>query len=178
VRLLQLALVLFCVLLAPACGSREEPAAGPTNTSTATTSRDALPEAVAKKKDAIVAAAHAFDYEGLEALLDPAEFTYSFGESGDPVGYWRRLEEEAEVPILGDYLPVILGAPFAKQKDIYVWPSAHAKKPSEWSARDRRWLSNLYTEDEIRGFEQAGSYLGWRVGIRDDGTWLFFVSGD
>jgi hypothetical protein len=27
-------------------------------------------------------------------------------------------------------------------------------------------------------FEQAGSYLGWRVGIRKDGTWLFFVAGD
>ena len=169
--------MLFCALLAPACGSTNEPQAGPTNTFT-TTADDELPAAVADKKQAIVTAAHAFDYDGLEKLLDPAEFAYSYGESGDPVGYWRRLEEEAEVPILGDYLPVILGAPFARRDDTYVWPSAYVKKPSEWTAEDRQWLENFYSEEEIRGFEKAGNYLGWRVGIRKDGHWLFFVSGD
>jgi hypothetical protein len=118
------------------------------------------------------------DYARLGTLLDPAHFSYSFGESGDPVGYWRRLEEVGEVPILGDYLPVLLSGPFAKKDNIYVWPRAYAKKPSEWTAEDRRWLGNFYTEQEIRGFERAGAYLGWRAGIRKDGTWLFFVEGD
>jgi hypothetical protein len=167
---LVLVLVLLCALFASGCGSEK---------STSTTSPGPeLPAAVADKRDAIVTAAHAFDYDGLEALLDPAEFSYSFGESGDPVGYWRRLEKEGEVPILGDYLPVILGGPFAKRDGIYVWPSAYAKKPSTWTAEDRRWLENFYSEQEIRGFEQAGAYLGWRVGIREDGTWLFFIAGD
>jgi hypothetical protein len=147
-------------------------------TSSPSTTADELPPAVAKKRDAIVAAARAFDYDGLEKLLDRKTFSYSFGESGDPVGYWRRLEEEGEVPILGDYLPVILGAPSAKRGDVYVWPSAYGKSPSTWTADDRRWLTNLYTEQEIREFERAGDYLGWRVGIRKDGKWLFFVAGD
>jgi hypothetical protein len=56
--------------------------------------RAELPPVVAKKRNAIVAAARAFDYDGLETLLDRKAFSYSFGESGDPVGYWRRLEEE------------------------------------------------------------------------------------
>ena len=73
---------------------------------------------------------------------------------------------------------MILGAPFARRDDTYVWPSAYVKKPSEWTAEDRQWLENFYSEEEIRGFEKAGNYLGWRVGIRKDGHWLFFVSGD
>jgi hypothetical protein len=160
-----------CAFLATACGSDE-------TTRATTAARDQLPAAVAAKREAIVTAAHAMDYDRLRTLLDPAHFSYSFGESGDPVGYWRRLEEEGEVPILGDYLPVILSGPAARRGNIYLWPRAYAKKPSDWSAAERRWLKNFYSEQEIRGFERAGAYLGWRVGIRRDGTWLFFVAGD
>lgn len=167
------------VLGAAGCAIRhEEPTSGSTTNSTKTPARDELPPAVVKKRDAIVTAARAFDYDSLETLLDRKTFSYSFGESGNPVGYWRRLEEEGQVPILGDYLPVILGAPSAKRGDVYVWPSAFGKSPSTWTAEDRQWLTNLYTEQEIRAFERAGNYLGWRAGIRDDGKWLFFVAGD
>jgi hypothetical protein len=137
-----------------------------------------LPDAVAATRDAIVAAAHARDYAALEALLDPKTFSYSFGESGDPVGYWKMLEEEGEVPILGDFLPLVLTWPVAKVGDTYVWPSAHARAPTEWTEDDLEPLRQLYTADEIDGFVQAGGYLGYRVGIREDGTWLFFVAGD
>jgi hypothetical protein len=173
-------LVLVFALLAvgvAGCGG-DEPASGPTGSTPATAAPDALPGPVAQKRDEIVAAAHAFDYDRLETLLDPKRFSYSFGENGDPVGYWRRLEDEGEVPILGDYLPVVLSAPYAKRMDTFVWPSAYANDPAEWTAEDRQWLKNLYTEQEIRGFERAGAYLGYRAGIREDGTWLFFVAGD
>jgi hypothetical protein len=173
-------LVLLLVLLAATaagCGESSEPSASGTNTSTIP-AENALPPPVAEKKEAIVAAAHALDYKRLETLLDPKTFSYSFGESGDPVGYWRRLEEEAEVPILGDYLPVVLGSPHARRGDNYVWPSAYGKKPSAWTDEDRRALANLYSEQEIKQFEDAGDYLGYRAGIRKDGTWLFFVAGD
>jgi hypothetical protein len=148
----------------------------------ATTAEDggavALPQAVEQTRDAIVAAAHARDYEALEALLDPTTFSYSFGESGDPIGYWRRLEEEGEVPILGDILPVVLSMHHAELDDLYVWPAAHAKDPSTWTEEDLADLRLLYTNEDIRGFEQAGGYLGYRVGIQEDGAWIFFVAGD
>ena len=137
-----------------------------------------LPAAVEKTREAIVRAARARDYEGLEALLDPASFSYSFGEDGDPVGYWRELEDLGEVPILGDFLPGVLAMQWGLQDDVYVWPAAHAKAPSEWSELDRRDLRTFYTDEEIASFEQAGGYYGWRAGIRVDGTWLFFVAGD
>ena len=146
----------------------------PTGTDTAAT----LPPAVSETRDAIISAAHARDYAALEALLDPATFSYSFGESGDPIDYWRGLEEQGEVPILGDILPTVLSMHVAKLDDTYVWPAAHAKDPSAWTEDDLADLRLLYSDDDIRSFEEIGGYLGNRVGIREDGTWLYFIAGD
>jgi hypothetical protein len=177
---LGLVLVLVLVLLtltAVGCGENGDSSASGTTTST-TPVENTLPTPVAEKREAIVAAAKALDYDRLKTLLDPKTFSYSFAESGDPIGYWRRLEGEAEVPVLGDRLPTVFSAPWGTQGDIYVWPSVHGKPPSEWTPQERRWLRNLYTPREIRSFERAGHYLGWRTGIRKDGTWIYFIAGD
>ena len=137
-----------------------------------------VPPSVQQTHDAILGAARAFDYEALEGLVDPATFSYSFGEEGDPIGYWRLLEEEGEVPILGDFLGVVLSMQAGMQDGVYVWPAAYAKSPSEWTAVDLADMRMLYTDEEISGFKQAGGYLGYRVGIQEDGTWIFFVAGD
>jgi hypothetical protein len=137
-----------------------------------------LPAAVARTRDAILAAAHARDYEGLESLLDPETFSYSFGESGDPAGYWRELEDEAHVPILGDFLPLVLSMHVGQVDGTYVWPAAHTRQPSDWTEEDLADIRMLYPEEDIQRFEQAGAYHGYRVGIREDGTWIFFVAGD
>jgi hypothetical protein len=171
----RLALVLLLLTLAAAgCGGNGDSSDSSGTTTSAST--NGLPEAVEEKRDEIASAAQGLDYDRLEELLDPKTFTYSFGEQGNPIGYWRRLEGKAETPILGDILPTVLSMPHAKRGDIYVWPSAHAKE--QWTEADRRGLRKLYTEKEIRRFERAGAYLGYRVGIRQDGTWLFFVAGD
>jgi hypothetical protein len=171
-----LLLLMLLTLAATGCSGNDEPSSG-TSPSTIR-AEEALPAPVEKKRQAIAGAAQGLDYDRLETLLDPKTFSYSFAEMGDPSGYWRRLEEEAEVPVLGDRLPTVLSGPWATQGDIYVWPSVHGKPPSEWTPEERRWLRNLYTEREIRSFERAGHYLGWRAAIRKDGTWLYFIEGD
>lgn len=173
----KLLLPLMLLTLAVAgCSGDDEPSS---RTSSSTVpAGEALPSEVEKKREEIATAAQGLDYDSLETLLDPKTFSYSFGERGEPIRYWRRLEGEAEVPILGDRLPTVLSAPWETRGDIYVWPSVHGKPPSQWTPKERRWLRNLYTEREIRRFERAGHYLGWRTGIRKDGTWLFFIAGD
>jgi hypothetical protein len=139
---------------------------------------DGLPLAVAKTREKIYRAAVKHDYKDLRSLLDPATFSYSFGERGDPIGYWRK-QEEAEVPLLGDVLPVVLHTRFGQTEDIYMWPSAAAKEASEWTEADLDAMRKAgSTDEEIRLFEQHGGYTGWRVGIRADGTWPFCISGD
>jgi hypothetical protein len=174
----RLAFVLMLVALTVVgCGENGDSSASGTNTST-TPAENVLPAPVEKKREAIASAAQALDYDRLEALLDPKDFSYSFGQSGDPIGYWRRLEEKAEIPILGDILPTVLNGPWARRGDVYVWPSVHGDPPSEWTAKERRWLRNLHSAAEIKQFEKADGYLGYRAGIRKDGTWIFFIAGD
>jgi hypothetical protein len=180
----RLGLVLLLLTIAAAgCGGNGDSSGGATTASTTATNSTTpaeteLPDAVEEKREEIASAAQALDYDRLATLLDPKNFTYSFGESEDPIGYWRRLEREGEVPILGDILPTVLSMPYAKQGNIYAWPSAHGKEPSTWTEEDRSGLRKLYTAKEIRRFERAGAYLGYRAGIQADGTWLYFVAGD
>ena len=139
---------------------------------------DGLPTAVAEKREAIYRAAVKHDYDALEGLLDPETFSYSFGGSGDPIGYWRE-QEEAEIPLVGDLLPGVLHTRFGKNEDIYVWPSAAAKEASDWTRADLESMRDAgYSNDDIRAFKEFGGYTGWRAGIRADGTWLYFIAGD
>lgn len=167
-----IAAVLLC--LASACDGSPAPAPSPSPSPTAET----LPGAVEATRREIIRAARAFDYDALTHLSDAEGFTYSFGESGDPVGYWRRLESEGHVPVLGDIIPSVLSTTFALRDGIYVWPAAAAKDPDDWSARDIRELKTLTSEEDIDTYRRAGGYLGWRAGIAPDGTWRFLVAGD
>jgi hypothetical protein len=140
---------------------------------------DGLPLAVAEMREDIYHATRG-DWKALRALLDPKTFSYSFGESGDPIGYWRELEEEGHLPVVGDILPGVLHTRFGVNEGIYVWPSAAAKLPQDWTEADIQAMRDAgYRDRDIRAFEEkVGGYAGWRAGIRADGTWLYFISGD
>ena len=139
---------------------------------------DGLPFEVAMTREDIYRAAVAHDYDALRLLVDPDAFSYSFGEEGDPIGYWRR-QEKSEIPILGDILSGVIHTRFGENENIYTWPSAAAKLPSDWTQADVQAMHQAgYTDDDIGSFRQFGGYTGWRVGIRSDGTWLYFISGD
>ncbi len=142
----------------------------------------ALPAAVAAMRAQIVAAASDCDYEALARLaLAGNGFTYSFGEQGQPAAYWRAAESGGRMVMRS--LVEILDTPFATRTvegtTHYVWPSSYASE--HWDdvpAADREALGRLYGEDELRRFEQFGSYIGDRVGITENGDWIFFVAGD
>ena len=78
---------------------------------------------------------------------------------------------EALARLLGGTTPV-------GDADIWTWPAAAAA-----GADDAAWQelvdSDLYTQAQVDELRTAGEgYLGWRVGIEADGTWLFFTAGD
>jgi hypothetical protein len=179
--MVRISLLLSVVaLVGSACGGSEEaaPARTTTTTAPAAPAEQGLPSAVAETRDAISLAAIKNDYETLESLLDPETFSYSFGESGDPVGYWKD-QEKNEIPVLGDFLPMVLHTRHAKADDIYVWPFAAAKEPSQWTAMDLQSMREAgYSDEDIQSFEEFGGYIGRRAGIREDGTWLYFIEGD
>lgn len=186
-----------------ACGSPEDDVSAPTSPghSTATApptsppgrscsasgmsaeSRSGLPSAVARIRIEIVEAATACDYERLEELAEGggSRFTFSFGGGDDPAGHWRAGEEGGGEPLR--HLVAVLNLAHSTVAGVdpaqFVWPSAFAYE--DWDdvpPEDRAALAQLYSNEELRRFEQFGSYLGHRVGITAAGDWLFFVAGD
>lgn len=145
-----------------------------------------LPDPVADLRQAIHEAASSCDLDTLEGLAQDGErsFTYSFGDDGDPAGYWRRHEYEGAAPL--ETLTRVLDLPHAtvrtqsvadEYETVYVWPSAFAD-----DATDADWQAvvdaGLTTEDEAERMGGAEGYTGYRLGITADGEWVFFVAGD
>lgn len=137
-----------------------------------------LPEPVAELRDLIVAAATACDIDSLVSLTTSGQlFTYSFGGDADPGRFWRQGEQLGHAPLAR--IVDVLDLPFVVEDGelgrVYVWPSAFQEEPTEedWEA-----LSAVYNEEDVDLFKELGGYLGVRVGITEDGDWLFAVEGD
>jgi hypothetical protein len=134
---------------------------------------------VAEKRAAMLDAALARDYDALAALADREQFTYTFGvpHPDGPAGYWRDASARGERDP-AELLAALLQLPHTRQGGTYVWPFAFDRPPASLTEAERRQLERIATPEAIAGWEQAGSYLGWRAGITRDGRWLFFVAGD
>lgn len=162
---------------AVSCGAAGLPASPP---------EQDLPAAVSEVRAAIVEAATSCDLDRLVALTS-GDFTYSFGEDGDPAGFWRTLETESATT--GTVSPLsllvrVLDVPHGTvdagdDSSIYVWPSAYAYSTWEETPQaDREALLSVYGAKDLVDFERFGGYVGYRVGITDSGDWIFFVAGD
>jgi hypothetical protein len=138
-----------------------------------------LPRAVGEKREAIARAAEAKDYDAIAGLIDPNEFEYTFGGpvEGGAVAYWRRLEATTDERPL-EVLRAILDMPYATERGIFVWPFAFNKDLKTLTAAERAMLHTIMTPRELQLMEQFDGYIGWRAGIRPDGRWIYFVSGD
>lgn len=139
-----------------------------------------LPGAVEAKRLAIWAAAMGCDWETLRSLLGPG-FSYTFGEDVDAIGYWQELEAAGDEPMR--YLAELLSRPFgtivAGDFTYYVWPSAfNATGWQDVPPADVDALRPLYDDADFAGFAEFGGYIGYRISILQDGTWVAFVAGD
>jgi hypothetical protein len=144
-----------------------------------------LPEAVADLRVAVYEAARACNWRALGELLSGAgDFSYSFGDTGDPVGYWQRQEFLHYQPML--YIAEMLRRPFGVIDNdglpIYAWPSAHTYGSwAEVPEAEKEALRPLYDDLDFSVFEEFGGYLGYRIGITLDGEWaqwVYAIAGD
>jgi hypothetical protein len=135
-----------------------------------------LPEPVAAMRDAIVAAASSCDITAL-SMLGGDTVAFSFGGEPDAGRYWRWNEQEG-YGALGRIVD-ILALPFLIEEwptgRHFIWPSAFQEFPTEddWQA-----LTAVFNEEDVDLFREFGYYIGMRVGIAEDGTWIFAIEGD
>jgi hypothetical protein len=139
-----------------------------------------VPAAVEETRQAIIAAAQARDYDALGALIPDSGFTYSYGgpAEGGAVGYWRDLEANGETPLAT--MAGLLILRHTRVGDLYVWPREYDKNPANLTEAQKEALAGAgaATREQLDQMAELGHYLGWRLGIRRDGTWMFFVAGD
>ncbi|MGH8946618.1 MAG: hypothetical protein ACRDVL_10765 [Acidimicrobiia bacterium] len=138
-----------------------------------------LPLDVSAKAHAIVRFSAMCDFDGLAGIAAP-DFVTSFGGGG--VENLQRWEEEGRgelgtlLKLLGTSHGVIEGEHDPK---IYVWPAALVYE--RWEDIPEEQLEELlavYTEEELEQIAEYGSYAGWRIGIDEQGNWLYFIAGD
>jgi hypothetical protein len=143
---------------------------------------DLVPEATAATRAAIIAAALACDFDGLEALA-AAGFDYTLFETDppDPAAYWREREGQGFGPM--SRLLEILTFPAAPVEvgntTVFVWPSV-AAYPNWASApqADRDVLAALFTPEDMERFARDDYYLGSTVGIDAEGNWVWYIPGE
>ncbi len=152
--------------------------------------RSALPAAVSATRQAIVDAAVRCDWDALSKLATsgPAPFMFTVGGTGDPLGYWKTLEadspprglkRQAVLRALVTLLNVPSGSVDSEgppRGSWIQWPAPELSK----NVNDPAYAAvrSLYSDEEWATIERTGSYPGWRVGIRIDGSWSYFLAGD
>jgi hypothetical protein len=142
-----------------------------------------LPAPVAAKRDAIIAAAKERDLKALGTLIGPGDFVYSFGDSGDAIGYWQdSVKQGIDIP---RYLAAVLAMQcvitYDEDRRQYWWPSAAEFAWKDLNATEKKALADLYggkIDDWWLEGRDKGYYVGWRLGIEANGAWTAFVAGD
>jgi hypothetical protein len=144
-----------------------------------TTVTNELPPAVQSTRRRLITAAAEGDYDALAALIPKSGFTYTYGDAypGGATAYWRYVATLHDPSPLAA-LSAILGMSYTKVGDNYVWPLAYDRDPKSLTDEELAVLALVASPQEIAQWKRSGNYLGWRAGIRSDGTWVFFVAGD
>ncbi len=60
---------------------------------------------------------------------------------------------------------------------VYVWPWMALLKPDEITPAAAREIDRLLGEGQAEALRQGAVWPGYVLGIAEDGTWLYFVSG-
>jgi hypothetical protein len=139
--------------------------------------QEGLPLAVEVKRQAIAQAAKDRDYAGLAALTYKESFSYTFG-GAYPGGFEEYLKQNETATSPLDKAYKLLSLPYIQQGEIYTWPAVFAKGARDWTEDDIKMMREIYTDADIENFRSYGSYIGYRLGIREDGSWIYFINGD
>jgi hypothetical protein len=141
-----------------------------------------LPPAVARTRDRILAAARSGNLQGLAAIVQADETTFSRSDERDPAAFWRANYPDSEGLEALSILTTILETPFVHadrgtQQEVYLWPY-FARVPLKTLSREQNVaLFKIVTGGDYKDMLAFGTYAFFRVGISPDGTWQFFVTG-
>jgi hypothetical protein len=168
--------VLAAVLLAGCGSSTQTVTVTSTVTQTVTETAPtgdatALPDEVEETRRGLLEAAQSGDVEALEPFVTD-RLSYTFGEpvEGGAIEHFRQLEAQGQDPL--GTLAKLLQLPYTLAQGNYVWPWVYTVQASDLTDYEKQLLGEFADDFADQ------TYLGYRVGIAPDGTWIFFVAGD
>jgi hypothetical protein len=144
-----------------------------------------LPDAVARTRERILAAARSGDLGKLVAVMQANEPmpVFSFSEDKNPIAFWKATYPDSDGIEVLSILLTILDTGFVHvdqgtPQEIYLWPY-FARLPLKGLTPEQRVeLFRIVTGADYKDMIDFGAYSFYRLGIAPDGTWHFFVNGD
>jgi hypothetical protein len=181
---MRLATLTFLAIAACASSALAQPLDVPPNGFAVSEDLSQLPEAVAQKREALLAIVAAGDIEPLGAILEADRTNVSFGNPDDKLESLKQNTDDTEglaaLAILGE----VLDAPFAALdagdgRLLYVWPwLAAGPDLAALTPAEKIEAYRLVGPEQFAGLVEYGGWLWWRVFIGEDGQLQAFVAGD
>ena len=143
---------------------------------------DALPDAVAAKRDQILETADMDSIRRLVYLADDFDgFRSNYGDIAH-YDHWYILKRAGIDPIIA--VREILSEPYGVKdfgaEKYFIWPAFASRRPedldfSRLTFAERARLQELIGDDGIARVEAGEPYPGFRLAIRQDGIWVYLL---
>jgi hypothetical protein len=140
-----------------------------------------LPKPVQLKLEAIADGAALCDLSGLQQLMPP-DFIWGSVEQVGPEGAavdWQTRETEGQPLMLRLVQSAGMDWDVAEDgHDTYVFPGMSQLGSSQWnnlSEERTAALAAIYGQESVDRWKTTGQFDGYRIGIRPDGTWAYFL---
>jgi len=144
-----------------------------------------LPEAVARTRERILAAARTGDLGRLVAVMQSGETLpiFSLATGQDPITYWRSNYPDSDgIEILATLIDILetpaVHVDAGTPQEMYVWPYFARMSLKSLTPAQKVDLFKIVTGSDYKDMLGAGTYNFFRVGIGRDGGWRFFVTGN
>ncbi|MEM9678401.1 MAG: cytoplasmic protein [Pseudomonadota bacterium] len=145
-----------------------------------------LPDLVLATRNRILEAAKTGIIANLRPLIGEGEdaTTLSFGGlEGDPIEFMKENSGDDDGYEILAILVEILEMGYVvfdqgTEDELYVWPYFFALPFDKMTPAQKVELYHVLTAGDVQDSIGFGSYIFYRVGIKPDGTWQFFVAGD
>lgn len=145
-----------------------------------------LPPPVRRMHELLLTTARSGNIEKLRDLIGFGETATTLsigGLEGDPIAFLKEASGDAEGFEILAILTEVLETGFVHldagtDEELYVWPYFIAWSIDQLTPEMKVELYSVLTAGDVEDSQNFGGYIFYRVGIKPDGTWSFFVAGD
>ncbi len=145
-----------------------------------------LPQPARRMRELILTAAKSGEIEKLRDLVGIGETATTLsigGLEGDPIDFLKEASgDEGGYEILAILIEVLeagyVHLDAGSEDELYVWPYFFAYPLDKLDPTQKVELYRILTAGDVEDSRSFGGYVFYRVGIKPDGSWSFFVAGD